>query len=502
MRVLLDTNIIINREDNKIINEDLQILMKVIYKLNVSVVLHPKCIEDINRDKDDGRKKIILSKFKSYPLLEDFPKPTEEFINIVGKPVKPNDIIDFYLLFAIYNNAVNFLITEDNGIHKKAKVANLSDRVLKIVEALDLFKELLPKKVRLPPALRETTMSNLNVNEPIFDALREDYPDFNNWFADKARDGRKCWINKRDDGLLGAVLIYKIEQEAIGSSPILPRRRRLKIATMMVSHVGHKIGELLLRKSFEFAIKNKIPEIYLTHFPKEDDYLADLIQEYGFTKVSIQNRDWTAIPEDVFLKKIFIKVDDITGLSPFQISKTFFPNFYDGNKVKKHIIPIQPQFHERLFTDFPSRQTKLYEHIGEFIIAGNTIKKAYLSRSSTRKMEPGHIILFYRSIDVKSVVSLGVIESIYYDLTDPNEIMSIVGKRTVYSMVEIEKFAKSPTTVILFNHHFHFKTPIKYKKMLELNIIRGYIQSITEIDHEKYLKIKRRGGINERFTFN
>ncbi|KKK44631.1 MAG: hypothetical protein Lokiarch_16550 [Candidatus Lokiarchaeum sp. GC14_75] len=38
--------------------------------------------------------------------------------------------------------------------------------------------------------------------------------------------------------------------------------------------------------------------------------------------------------------------------------------------------------------------------------------------------------------------------------------------------------------------------------MLELNIIRGYIQSITEIDHEKYLKIKRRGGINERFTFN
>ena len=47
MRILLDTNIIIEREDNKIINKDLQLLMRILNQLNVTIVIHPKSIEDI-----------------------------------------------------------------------------------------------------------------------------------------------------------------------------------------------------------------------------------------------------------------------------------------------------------------------------------------------------------------------------------------------------------------------------------------------------------------------
>ena len=304
------------------------------------------------------------------------------------------------------------------------------------------------------------------------------------------------------DGSLGAVLIYKFEQETIPSLPPLPEKKRLKIATMKVSHVGHKIGELLLKKSFELAIRNNILEIYITHFTEKIDYLVDLIQEYGCIKIAILNRDWTVIPEDVYLKKIFINDKDIKGISPFQISKLFYPNLYDGIRVKKHIVPIQPQYHELLFTDYPGRQTTLNEHMGQLIIEGNTIKKAYLSHSSSKKLETGDILLFYRSVDVKSVVSLGVIENIFYDLTNPNEIISIVGKRTVYTFSEIKEIAKSPTTIILFNFHFHFKKSIKYKTLLNQRILKGPFQSISEIDHDQYLFIKRRGGIDERFTFN
>jgi hypothetical protein len=56
--------------------------------------------------------------------------------------------------------------------------------------------------------------------------------------------------------------------------------------------------------------------------------------------------------------------------------------------------------------------------------------------------------------------------------------------------------------VILFNHHFHFKKPVKFNKLLKEKILRGPPQSITEIEHEDYRKIKKLGGINERFTFN
>ena len=61
MRILLDTNIIILREDNKVIQEDLQVLMKVIQKLDYKIILHPISIEDINRDSDEHRRRITIS---------------------------------------------------------------------------------------------------------------------------------------------------------------------------------------------------------------------------------------------------------------------------------------------------------------------------------------------------------------------------------------------------------------------------------------------------------
>jgi hypothetical protein len=87
-------------------------------------------------------------------------------------------------------------------------------------------------------------------------------------------------------------------------------------------------------------------------------------------------------------------------------------------------------------------------------------------------------------------------------MKEPTEILSMVGKRTVYTYAEIKEFSKKATSVILFNHHFHFKKPVKYNKLLEEKILRGPPQSITEIEHEDYQKIKKLGGINERFTFN
>ncbi|MFX1296097.1 MAG: hypothetical protein ACFFD2_14765, partial [Promethearchaeota archaeon] len=399
MRILLDTNIIILRENYKVIQEDLQNLMRVIQKLDYKILLHPKSIEDINRDTDDKRRKITLSKFKTYDTLEISPDPNTDldFLDIIGSPKTDNDIIDAFLLFAVYRNAVNFLVTEDLGIHRKAKITKLSERVFNVIEALDLFKKELPKVVKLPPSLHKTTMANLDVNDSIFDSLRKDYPGFNNWYAKKSRTGREGWAYIRNNGSLGAVLLYKFEDKIIPSEPLLERKKRLKIATMKVSYVGHKIGELLLKLSFELAIKNNIPEIYLTHFTKENDFLVDLIEEYGFTKVSIIKRNWTDIPEDVFLKKIEIEKEDIQNLTPIEIAKMFYPNFYDGNEVKKYIIPIQPSYFNRLYTDFPGRQTTINEHMGQFIIEGNTIKKAYLSHSSSKKMNIGDILLFYRS---------------------------------------------------------------------------------------------------------
>jgi len=503
MRVLFDTNVFIYREDNKIVNETIQVLMRIINKLNIRILIHPKSFEDIDRDKDEERKKIILSKLKSYNTLETPPDPQsdESFLEKIGPINKPNDLVDSFLIYSIFKDAVDFLITEDVGIHRKSRKFGISERILYIGDAINLFKKSLPKeKVPLPPALKATTMARINIDDEIFESLREDYHNFNQWFKLKAREGRKCWIYERTDNSLGAILIYKLEDEVINSIPELPKRKRLKIATMKVSHVGYKMGELLLKLSFELALNNDCIEIYLTHFTKENDYLVDLIEEFGFEKVS--TIPWEKGDEDVFLKKLIVNKKELKSTEPLKISQHYYPNFYDGKEVNKFIIPIQPQYHDKLFTDFPGRQTTLNEHIGQFIIEGNTIKKAYLTHSSIKKIKPGDILLFYRSKDESAIVSIGVIENTFFNLSQKERVANLVGKRSVYSLFEIDEIVQSPTTIIFFNFHFHFKRFIAFGKLKEEGILLGPPQSITQISHKKYLKIKKWSGIDERFTIN
>lgn len=344
--------------------------------------------------------------------------------------------------------------------------------------------------------MKKDYVYNLDLNDPIFDTLKENYIEFEDWFKKISREGRECWVHYRVDGSIGALLIYKIEDEAIDANPPLPKKKRLKISTFIVTHVGHKIGELFIKLSIDFAIKNEIFEIYLTHFTEPDDKLIQLITEYGFYKKSVNSRG-----EDIFIKELLVPREFKYG-HPIEVAKKFYPSFYDGKRVNKFIIPIQPEYHDRLFVDFLGRQTKITEHSGEFIVEGNTIKKAYLTHSRITKMREGDIILFYRSHDRKEITSLGIIEFVHTRISNPNEIIRLVGKRTVYPKDEIDEFAKKPTTVILFFHHFHLKTPLSLTELKRMNILSGAPQSIVGISDEHYQKIKNMGGIDGRFVVN
>jgi len=344
-----------------------------------------------------------------------------------------------------------------------------------------------------PPALKEEHVYNLNIKDPFFDSLRRDYPEFREWFRTISRQGRKCFVHWTPDGKLGAALIYKIENEAIDSVPPIDKARRIKLSTFKVAHEGHKIGELFLKLAVDIAIKNDIWEVYLTHFTESGDRLVELISEYGFNKVSVNSRG-----EDVYLKKLLADAESRASLSPLEIAKLYYPSFYDGDDVKKFIVPIRPEYHARLFTDFPGRQLTIAESAGEFITEGNTIKKAYICHSRTRKVRPGDLILFYIS-GRKKLTSIGVVESIYTDLQAADQILRRVGRRTVYFLNEIVAMATKPTTVILFTHHFHMKHHLGLGELVEIGALAGPPQSITRIDSRSYSVIRSRSGLDERF---
>jgi len=499
MRVLIDTNIFIYREDDHVLSSNMQKLLATLRKVGAEILIHPLSLEDLEKDVDKGRRAIMLSKIRTYSFLDRPPNPKTDFeyLNTVKSKTENSEAIDNTILYAVHKDAVDFLVTEDRGIHKKAHRLGIADRVLLINDALQILDQYISKEWIIPPlALREEYVYNLNPRDPIFDSLKNDYGGFDEWFKKISREGRKCLVHFREDDSIGALLIYKIEDEPINSSPPLAKKKRLKISTFKVTHVGYKLGELLIKLSTDISIKNSISEIYLTHFREPEDRLAELIYEYGFYKAAVSQ-----VGEDIFLKKLVVDAAEAAKLSPLGVAKAFYPSYYDGIIVRKFVVPIRPEYHNRLFTDLQTRQATLAEYAGDFIVEGNTIKKAYICHPKARKMGPGDILLFYVS-KRKEITSVGVVEAVDRDIRDTDVIIRRVGKRTVYSRNEIEEIVKKPTTVILFRQHFHLKNYLSFRQLQRMGVLAGPPQSIVQITDESYAKIKSKGGIDERFTIH
>jgi hypothetical protein len=494
LRILIDTNIFIYRESDKVVSDSLQKLVSIIVKYGIKLLIHPSSKKDLQNDKNCNRREILLSKIGTYPLLENPPNYINDvsFNNTIGTTKNKNSQIDNEILYAIYKDAADFLVTEDLEIHKKAIKLQIDNRVFLIYEALQFLVSYFTKEqIIAPPALVQLPVYSLNVSDHIFDSLKASYPEFEDWFQKISREGRKAWVHFREDGSIGALLIYKEEEEAIIGTPLLFKKKRIKISSFKVSHVGFKLGELFIRIACDIATQNNIDEIYFTYFPNTDNRLIDLVSEFGFFKVSTNHRG-----EEVYLKRTVVQSNRYK-MNPEEIASQFYPSFYDGPIVRKFIVPIRPKYHDRLFTSFSERQLHEIESYN-FLPEGNTILKAYICHAKIRKMRQGDVLLFYLS-EKKKITTLGTVKSVDYDITDSSEIIRRVGKRTVYSAIDIEEKAKKQTMVIMFRFHFHFSSHISYKSLESGKILKGPPQSIIQLNDDKYQCILNMDGIDGRY---
>jgi hypothetical protein len=341
--------------------------------------------------------------------------------------------------------------------------------------------------------LIEDFVYNLNLKDAFFDSIREEYPEFDEWFRKVSREGRKCWVHFEGDSIRD-LLIFKDENESISSVPPFPMKRRLKLCTFKATSSGHRIGELFIKLAIQYCVNNRIEETYHTHYAKEGDPLAELLSEYGFLNVAKKDS------EDVFLKELIPDRKKTESISPDMVSSVYYPGFYDGPLARKFVVPIRPEYHDRLFTEYRGRQTTLPEHAGNFIVEGNTIKKAYLCHSSARRISRGDVLLFYRSKDRMELTTLGVVEDAFFRLKDSVKVMKLVGNRTVYSVEEIKGLVRRPTLVLLFKWHFYFPRPLGLEKLKNMKVLKDAPQTLTRIPHRKYVEVKMAGGLDERYS--
>lgn len=493
MRLILDTNIIIPLEQSQqILAPSLANFVRAAHENGHQLLYHPATEDDIQRDSNSERQNQTLQRLRQYSRLEARPLcPWNEGIE------NPNDIADNEILYALFCDAAHALVTEDQGIHRKAKQLGLSERVYYIQTAEDWLKRLhehIP--VRLPN-IEEQQLYNLSnlLDSTFFDTLRESYDGFNNWFRRKARDGVSAWVVRNHDNSLGAICIYDVQvNQQVTNEGLILNGSSLKLCTFKVGETmrGRKIGELFLKAAFKFATSNHHENIFIHGDYEKHGFLFDLLEDFGFVFVGTHlGQD---VRDVVYLKKHPTTAPVINEEEPFSYFKKYFPHFQRNANINKFIIPIQPQFHEVLFPDFNSgarRQMKLFQHEN---YAGNAIKLAYLCHAQTKQIISGDIVLFYRSTDEMALTSIGVVES-YEESNDAMLIAQKVSRRTVYNMHQISNMAQKNTKVMLFRLIGHFPSPVDYNWLQANQLVSGAIQSIRRISDEAFTRVIDHAGI-------
>ena len=484
LRFLLDTNILIPLQDSMIVlHDDLRNFMRLCNGHGHQLLYHPASIDDIQEDRNEERRNRTLERLEQYTQLPRGP----------GCPwntaeTSINDARDNEILYALERNAAHALVTEDQGIHRKARERGLPDRVYFIQSANDWLRRLhVPGEVHLPnidDVELHTLMERLPA--PFFNSIRDDYDGFDDWFSRKAREGRRAWVYRDvGDDDISAICIYTVQtnERITDSGGFLPGDA-LKLCTFKVGETvrGRKIGELFLRAAFQYATTHRCESIFLHANAAQQAHLTGLIEDFGFQYAGAYRED------GVYVKDHPVEPPEPLN-DPFAYVRRYYPHYMSGPLVQKFLVPILPVYHNTLFPDWrdPGRGLPAghpQRHVG------NAIKLAYLCHAPSRRPRVGDIALFYRSRDGRVVTTLAVLES-YSWSTSTSEIAQQVSRRTVYSLEEIENMAQSETKVMLFRLIGHLENPVSYETLQRLEVVSGPIQSITRISDESFSRILR-----------
>src|SRR5262245_42309936 len=120
-KILIDTNVVIGLEDAQPVQASLSELVRVSSEHSVGLFVDAAVYDDVNRDRDPTRRKITISKLAKFQMLRGIPVGSDrELAARFGSIANDNDRSDARLLAAIDAHAVDFLVTQDNGLHRRA----------------------------------------------------------------------------------------------------------------------------------------------------------------------------------------------------------------------------------------------------------------------------------------------------------------------------------------------------------------------------------------------
>lgn len=509
MKVLLDTNILIHREANRIFNEEIGVLFNWLDTLHYKKCIHPQSVKELEKHSDLSTVKTIQIKIKNYNVLKTEASESPEIQQIRKKYDKNNnDGIDTSLLKEVFANRVNLLITEDRKIHAKANDLGIANKVFTIDTFLEKVTsenpELADYKVL---SVKKKYFGEIDIKDNFFDSFRSDYQGFDDWFNRKADE--EAYICQSDKGDTLAFLYIKKEganENYSDITPVFSNKVRTKIGTFKVISNGYKLGERFLKIIFDNSLRYKVDEIYVTLFKKTEEHerLIGLLQDWGFYQHGIKK---TPTGDELVLVKDFNPTPDSNN------PKSSFP-FIDRNR-KYYIVPIYPQYHTELFPD-SILNNESPRDFSENEPHRNSIQKVYISRSFFKNLKSGDVIVFYRTKTpgthayyTSVVTTIGVVDSVHTQITNVQEFISLCRKRSVFSDEKLaEHWNYRPNYrpfVVNFLYAYSFPRRPNLKELIEMGVFTSTSsvpRGFAELSEESFKSILKASKTDESFIIN
>ena len=223
--------------------------------------------------------------------------------------------------------------------------------------------------------------SDINLQDPFFDSLKGDYPEFESeWFPKCVAENRQALVFSDEYGL-GAFLAMKYETEPITMVECeLPAIPRLKVSTLKLAprFRGQRLGEGALGLILWKWQASQLEEIYVTVFPNHTD-VATQLTRFGFNAVGHNMRG-----ESVYLRSR--KAIDFSD--PYRSFPFISPHFRKGG-----YLIVEDNYHDTLFP-YSELKNTFQEQLAQD--AANGVSKVYIGQQWQTHYQVGEPVFIYR----------------------------------------------------------------------------------------------------------
>ncbi|TDO14616.1 hypothetical protein EV580_2749 [Mycobacterium sp. BK086] len=451
--------------------------MRLAMKQRHYIFVHPASRDELAEGKDAVRVKQRLAEIDKFETVAETPIHSSIDTELGSVEPNTNDHRDRRILASLHANSVNFLVSDDSRLRKRAGRVGVGERVLTLADAVAMLEGFEPTAIPPPPQVDSVPSYALDVEQEIFASIRADYDDFDAWITKVQGDSgnRECFV-VQENGKYAAIAIVKVSEQDCQYGFTQPVS---KISTFKVAQQfsGNRYGELLLKAVLQSHHDHHVGSAYVEVWDRHQP-LIEFLGQFGYVAAGQSPRG------EIALAKVFWPRDE--ALTPLDYHIRYGPPAVSP-QASAFVVPIRNHWHNQLFPECamsgPGGQLVFPDLAGEKIRPwGNALRKAYLCNASANNIEPGDVILFYRSGGFKTVEVIGVAEETHRTAS-AEDVMNMVGGRTVYTAEDVEKLAQHPSQVlvILFRRDWVLDPPWTLPELQASGVLKAPPQTVQQV---------------------